>query len=119
MRFKIGNTWHEAEPDKPLMIEFEGEQLNIAAMPKECTRFAKFFDDNWSEEKRLAWMNEGAKKPSKKLNSVKLEPGKYTIEVRKVITEKEILNYLSNAVDDNLRKISEWVGIDIDKEKDK
>lgn len=64
MRVKIGNDWHEPEPGKPFMIEFDpDDRLAIAMMPEGTNRLA-FFD------------KDDAEAPSE---DDRLPPGEYTL----------------------------------------
>jgi hypothetical protein len=58
MRIKIGNEWHEATAEKPVMVELsEDDKWNIAHMAPEATKYATFTDDDKrSKDEKLAWM---------------------------------------------------------------
>ena len=59
MRVKIGDTWYEATPDAPIMIELNiRDKLNLANMAPTATKYAVFetggaYD---TSDAKLDWM---------------------------------------------------------------
>lgn len=70
MRVKVGDQWFQCEPGQPVMIELaEGDKRNIANMHPDATRYAIFEDDDgWSNEEKLAWMDEGREGPMRPIS---------------------------------------------------
>lgn len=58
MRIKIGDTWHEAEPGKAIMVELsDDDKSNLSRMAPEATKYAVFTDDDpRTREQKLEWM---------------------------------------------------------------
>lgn len=65
MRVKVGDTWHEASPESPIMVELtEQDRWNIANMAPEATRYACFSCEcPKTAHEKYEWMGEGASKP--------------------------------------------------------
>jgi hypothetical protein len=61
MRVKVGDEWHQATPETPIMVELtHPDRLNIAAMHPSATRYAVFDDrSGLTREAKLAWMDRG------------------------------------------------------------
>lgn len=76
MRFKVGDTWYEALPGQPIMLEMTPkDRENIANMAPEATRYALFDPhDERTVEEMFVWME----KPM----PGDLHDGKMAIEVR-------------------------------------
>ena len=61
MRFKIGDTWYEATPETPIMVELTvKDKLNIGEMNHDANRYAIFEKPHGTLEEMRAWMDEGA-----------------------------------------------------------
>lgn len=79
IRIKIGDTWYEPQKGQPVMIEFEEEDKELVfSLPSHCTRLAYWHSDQAKEEtndQRLAWMNEGARKPAKDVHLISQDDG--------------------------------------------
>ena len=64
MRVKVGDTWYEAEPGQPVMVELnDTDKQSIIAMVPEDRCYAEFHDDDpvfkYQWEIRAQWMREG------------------------------------------------------------
>lgn len=61
MRVKVGDTWYEATPETPIMVELTmKDKVNIGEMLPEANRYALFAKDSHTPEEAKAWMDEGA-----------------------------------------------------------
>lgn len=62
MRVKVGNTWYEAKPGQPIMVELtKNDKHNIERMLPWATKYALFDDaEEMTRQQMLDWMeNEG------------------------------------------------------------
>ena len=61
MKVKVGDTWFEAGPGKPVMVKLgKADMWNIIHMCPENDRYAVFSEDErMTVTERQDWMNEG------------------------------------------------------------
>lgn len=63
MKVKVGDTWHTADPDTPLMVQLSRDDKEaISNLGKDRDRYAYFDDGKLAPddiEKKRAWMDEG------------------------------------------------------------
>jgi hypothetical protein len=60
MRFKVADTWYEAKPGQPIMVELtDQDKRNILSMVFDGTKYAVFDENNeLTKEDKFKWMGE-------------------------------------------------------------
>jgi hypothetical protein len=62
MRVKIGNVWHDATPESPILVELTTKDLvNIRTMDRDKHLYASFHEDGeMDRDRRIEWMRDGS-----------------------------------------------------------